>query len=202
MSEALALAQSPLQTYARPGLYGSKHGPTPLLVSEVRGRALVGVMARRGLNETLQAKVRDRFGIEMPSTPRLAIGTQMSFLWAGHEQWLSIAEEKITPDLPSMLNRELGQLASVVDHSDARAWIRLCGPAARATLAKLAPIDFHPRVFRPHDTALTVMEYIPVQITQLDEQPSYEISAPRSFAESFWHGLIQAASEFGIRVVP
>jgi len=196
------IAQSSLEAYARPGRHGREGGQACLFVSEVRGRALVSVIAHGGQCGPLRAKVRKRFGLDLPETPRLAIGSEVSFLWAGYEQWLAQAEETAIPDLQKAMTNEIGTFASVIDQSDARAWVRISGPAARCTLAKLAPIDLHHRVFKPHDTAITTMEHITGQITQIDDVPSYEISVPRSFAESFWHGLMQAASEFGVEITP
>jgi sarcosine oxidase subunit gamma len=166
----------------------------------VRGRALVSVIARSGQSGPLRVKVRERFGLDLPQTPRIEIGPVVSFLWAGHEQWFALAEETAISLLHRAIKTEISAFAAVTDQTDARAWVRISGPAARNTLAKLAPIDFHPRVFKPHDTALTTMEHITAQVTQLDDVPTYEISVPRSFAESFWLGLIQAASEFGISI--
>lgn len=194
------IARSALESHARTGRCGREEGQECLFVSEVRGRALVSVIARNGLSGPLRVKVRERFGLDLPRMPRFAIGPVVSFLWAGHEQWVALAEETAFPNLPRAMKAEIGTFAAVIDQTDARAWVRISGPVARDTLAKLAPIDFHPRVFKPHDTALTTMEHITAQVTQLDDVPTYEISVPRSFAESFWLGLIQASSEFGISI--
>ena len=67
-------------------------------------------------------------------------------------------------------------------------------------LAKLAPIDLHPRAFRPGDTAMTLFGHIAGQITQIDSAPTYELMVFRGFAESFLQELKTYGAEFGIDV--
>jgi len=104
-------------------------------------------------------------------------------------------------ELLSTLRAELGALASLSEQSDSRIVLELSGGPTRNALAKLVPIDLHPRAFRPNDTALTLFGHIAGQITQMDEVPTYELMAPRSFAESFVHDVLAAGAEFGIDVI-
>ena len=67
-------------------------------------------------------------------------------------------------------------------------------------LAKLAPIDLHPRVFRPDDTAMTLFGHIAGQITQIDSAPTYELMVFRGFAESFLPDLKTYGAQFGVDV--
>jgi sarcosine oxidase subunit gamma len=122
--------------------------------------------------------------------PRLTRGQSVSFLWSGHQHWLAVADQR--KDLLSVLDAELGTVAALCDQSDARITLELSGPCARQRLAKLVPIDLHPRVFRTNDTALTLFGHIAGQITQTDDTPSYELMVPRSFAESFIHDVVGA----------
>jgi sarcosine oxidase subunit gamma len=181
------------------GPHGQADRPTGVGLRSVTSRALVSVIARRGKMQPLAAAVREAFGVELPAKPQLARGRSVSFLWAGHNQWLAMADRR--DDLCSTLKRELGPLASLSDQSDARVILELSGTAARQTLAKLMPIDLHPRAFQPNDTALTLFGHVAGQITQIDDTPVYELMAPRSFAESFAHDLLAATAEFGIGAV-
>ena len=165
----------------------------------IASRALVSVIARKAQTPALATIVKQAFGADLPDTPQLARGKSVSFVWSGHQQWLAMAEQR--EDLLSTLRAELGALASLSDQSDSRATLELSGPAARQALAKFVPIDLHPRAFRSNDTALTLIGHIAGQITQIDDAPSYELMAPRSFAENFLHDVLAAGAEFGVDVV-
>jgi len=180
------------------GRHGLADGPAGIKLRLTVSRALVSVIARKGKAQSLTSAVKQAFGIDLPDKPQLARGKSVSFLWSGHQHWLAVADED---DLMSKLTRELAGLASLSDQSDSRVIVGLSGVAARQTLAKLVPIDLHPRAFRPNDTALTLFGHIAGQITQIDDAPTYELMAPRSFADSFVHDVLAAGAEFGVDVV-
>jgi sarcosine oxidase subunit gamma len=91
------------------------------------------------------------------------------------------------------LKSAVGDTASVVDQSDAYGVLRLTGPKLRETLAKLVPLDLHPRVFKVGDVAATVAAHIGVSLWRLeddaDSQPTFELAVARSMAASLWHEL-------------
>jgi heterotetrameric sarcosine oxidase gamma subunit len=89
----------------------------------------------------------------------------------------------------------------VSDQSDARLVLRLSGPRVRDVLAKGLAIDLHPKAFKPGDVASTPIASIGVQIDMLDAAPTYQLTAPRSMAGSFWSWLSASAAEFGYDVV-
>jgi heterotetrameric sarcosine oxidase gamma subunit len=91
-------------------------------------------------------------------------------------------------------------VSKLSDHSDARFAVMASGPKVRDTLAKLTPIDLHPRAFAPSQTALTLFGHLSGQITQIDDMPSYEVMVFRSFAQCFWRAIHAAGAEFGICV--
>jgi sarcosine oxidase subunit gamma len=117
-------------------------------------------------------------------------------LWCGHHHWFAQADG--TTDVLPKLANEIGSLAALSDQSDSRLIVALSGPAARATLAKLAPIDLHPRAFRDGETAVTLLGHIGGQVTLIDDRPTYELMVSRSYAGSFLHSLLDAAAEFGV----
>jgi len=75
-----------------------------------------------------------------------------------------------------------------------------CRAPRFTSLAKLTPIDLHPRAFAPSQTALTLFGHLTGQITQIDDAPSYELMVFRGFAQCFWHAMHAAGAEFGIHV--
>jgi sarcosine oxidase subunit gamma len=201
----LALAPSPaLAGLLEAGRHGKADGPPGLVVCERTHLALVSLIARKGQAEALAALVRSAYGIELPTSPRLAGGPmpggrEIGFIWAGPDQWLARAEG--VPDLDSELALALGRRAMVADQSDGRCVLRLSGPSTRQVLAKGIGLDLDARLFKPGDVALTLAEHIGVQLWQVDDKPSYEIAMFRSLAGSFWHWLSASAEEFGYEVV-
>jgi sarcosine oxidase subunit gamma len=65
----------------------------------------------------------------------------------------------------------------------------------RDALAKLVPIDLHPKNFTPDSTALTLAAHISVQIWQTADG-AYNLACFRSFAEDLYHALTAAALEY------
>jgi sarcosine oxidase subunit gamma len=105
-----------------------------------------------------------------------------------------------TADLLGTLRQQIGTSASLSDQSDSRLIVELSGPATPGILAKLAPIDFHPRAFPVGATALTSLEHVGCQITRIGDEPAYELMTFRSFADSVLHGVLTAGAEFGVDV--
>jgi sarcosine oxidase subunit gamma len=162
--------------------------------------ALCSVMARKDSFDALTRRVRQAFGLALPSTPRHVAAAAVAFAWAGPDAWLVSAQGMSGHALEQRLRRELGGLVSIADQSDGRTVIRVAGPRAREALAKGVPIDLHPRAFVAGDTALITVAHIGVQVWQLDDAPTYELAVFRSFAVAFWHWLADASAEFGVAV--
>ena len=131
--------------------------------------------------------------------PRYTGTAPVAFAWAGRSQWL-VLREGPSRLFELQLRSSLADVASVTDQSDGRTIVRISGPRARDTLAKGVHIDLHPSVFRPGDTAISIVSNIGVQFWQIDPAPTYEFAMFRSFAVSFWEWLVDAAAEFGVSV--
>jgi len=160
--------------------------------------ALATVMARKERTELLVRRVREVFGLELPSTPRRVAAGATAFAWAGPGHWLAMAEGIDGPVFADRLRADLVDLASVSDQSDGRVVIRIRGRRAREALAKCLPIDLHPRAFGPGDSAATTVSHMAIHIWQIDKTPTYELALSRSYAVSFFHWLVAAAAEFGV----
>ena len=144
---------------------------------------LAGLVA--GLTVTVKSVVlpcTTVFGFELPEAPKRVAAGNVAFVGTGPGKWLAISEHGADLDLSGM--------AAVVDQSDAWGVMRVEGPAAREMLQQRLPIDLHPRDFGPGDAAATSLGHIGVLLWQLDDAPSYEIAAPRSYAGSFCHVLL------------
>jgi sarcosine oxidase subunit gamma len=183
-------------TAGRHGLTGAAPGARLRIMPQ---RQIVSVIARRDGLETLRSVIRERFKVDLLDKPVLARGSGVSFLWCGHQQWFAMADGDIA-DLSGTLRQRIGTSASLSDQSDSRLIVELSGPATPGILAKLAPIDFHPRAFPVGATALTSLEHVGCQITRTGDEPTYELMAFRSFADSALHGILTGGAEFGVDV--
>jgi methylglutamate dehydrogenase subunit D len=196
MPEFALTATPPFTVIA--GRHGRALAAPGLRLQVLKPRAMVHVMARRNKRAELGRAVQTRFGVVLPDAPILVRGNKISFLWAGHHQWLTLAAEEAPANLIAELQTSVGGAASLSDQSDARFTIMASGPKIRDTLAKLTPIDLRPRAFAPSQTALTLFGHLTGQITQIDDAPSYELMVFRGFAQCFWRAIHAAGAEFGI----
>jgi sarcosine oxidase subunit gamma len=164
------------------------------------GFGLATVMARRGASDELKRRIRRRFGIDLPQGPHRSAANGMAFAGTGPGVWLALAEQP-GDDLAATLMEELDGAASVSDQSDAYVLIRLSGAHVRDTLAKLIPIDVHPRAFKVGDVASTVAAHIGVTVWRLPDDANaaavFEVILFRSLSRSFWHALAAAGAEYG-----
>jgi sarcosine oxidase subunit gamma len=205
MAESAAIASGPLSPlsalagHAQPGRHGHPDGAPGLRLVEQTGLSLVSLAARKGCVDELRAAIRDRFGLDLPMTPRWVGDATLAILWAGPAQWLVVAADD-TGDLETALRGMVGPLASVTDQGHGRVVLRLSGVPARDVLAKGMELDLHPRAFGPGDTALTQFAHVGVHIRQIDATPDYEILAFRSMAASLCEALVAAGAEYGIEV--
>ena len=182
-----------------PRPHGAAQSPG-VTIAERTGVSLLQVLARKGADVQLGARILESFNIALPLTPRYVSSPHISFVWSGPSQWLALGERRDGAFASSLSSPLLG-VASVVDQSDGRAMIRVSGPRARDALAKGLHIDLHPSVFRSGDAAITTVSHIGVHFWQLDDAPTYEFTMFRSFAIAFCEWLMEAAAEFGAVIV-
>jgi sarcosine oxidase subunit gamma len=193
---------STFEGLAKPGRYGAPSGSAGVTAAERQGLGIASIAVRKGQDAGLAAAIRQRYGVDPPSSPKRVAKGEVALVGAGPGRWLAIKENDAGSEFAASLRTALAGLASVSDQSDGRGVLRLSGPRLMDTLAKLCGLDLHPRSFTQGDAALTVMAHIDVQLWKLDEAPVFEISVSRSFAGSLWHELEEAAAEYGFAVEP
>ena len=152
------------------------------IVTVAPQRSLVSIGAFKHSAAALQA-LRG-----LPATPTRNTADGITYLWSGPGAWLAFSDD---PDLEVRLRARMNDLAAITDQSDGRVILRIAAAQARATLAKLVPIDLHPDVFTPHATALTLAGHISVQLWQADDG-AFELACFRSFAADLYAALVAA----------
>jgi heterotetrameric sarcosine oxidase gamma subunit len=194
--------RSALAGLAVPGRYGRADGEAGSLIAERPSLTLKQVSARRGKTREILERVRGALGLEIEDASKRVALDGLAVMGTAPGQWLAAAEGPTGADLLTRMVRAVDGLATVVDQSDAKAILRLWGARARDVLAKGCPLDLHERAFRPNDTAVTQIALIPCQLWQLDEEPTFELGVPLSYARSFWSWLTASAAEYGYEVKP
>lgn len=187
---------------AVPGRYGRADGEVGSLIAERPSLTLKQVCARRGKTAKMLESVSGALELKIEDAPRRVALDGLAAMGTAPGQWLAVAEGPTGADLLTRMERAVDGLATVVDQSDAKAIFRLWGVRVRDVLAKGCPLDLHERAFRPNDTAVTQIALIPCQLWQLDEEPTFELGVPISYARSFWSWLTASAAEHGYEVKP
>lgn len=157
---------------------------------------IASIAPLRGQDDAVASAILNRYGVALPAVGRRIEAHGLSLQWAGPSQWLAMAERREGRDLELELKPLLARLAAVVDQSDARAVLGLAGVRAPDVLAKGVPIDIHPREFPSGAVAITHAGHIGITLARIDDTPTFEISVPRSYADSFADWLSEAAAAF------
>jgi len=185
------LARSRLAVAGRDGAHGGRR----LRLTEVRGWQLAHLRVFPAGHHEFQQRIRTFIGTELPvdlyrgvthGGSRMVRITDDQYWWvaANREPMLQFARELPSP---------FGTLTML---SASRVRIRICGPAARDLLAKGIALDLHPSVFQPGDSALTGLHHTGVFLECIDSD-CYELYVPRTYAQSIWEWLVDAALPFG-----
>jgi sarcosine oxidase subunit gamma len=169
-----------------------------LVATEREGSSIASLSVRRGQRAALQERVAAHFALLLPEGARRVTAGAVTAAATGPGTWLLIRETGANDWIPT-LKSVVGDTASVADQSDAYAVLRLSGPPLRETLAKLVPLDLHPRTFKVGDVAATLAAQIGVLLWRLEDdadgQPTFELAVPRSMSLSLWHALCAAAGQ-------
>jgi methylglutamate dehydrogenase subunit D len=188
-------ARSALAGIIRPDVVGM-----PLMsgvtLTERINLQMIGLAAASHRVPAVIEAMRAEWRLALPLVPRYVEGHGLAAVWAGPQRWILLAEADA--DLLACLHARMAGLASVTEQGDGRCVLRVNGPCAQASLAKLLPIDLHPRTFSEGDTALTVAAHMHVHLWQIDARPTYDLAVSRSYAVSFFAALTAAAAEFGV----
>ena len=152
----------------------------------------VSVTAWPGEAAALAARVQAAFGLALPAPGRWTAAGGMVAVWLGPGHWQ--VEQDGRPDLAEALADAVGAHGGVIDVSDARAVLRLSGPGSRDVLARLLPLDLHPRAFAPGCAASSVAAHLSVQLRQIDDAPSYDLGCLRGYAGSLAHAVAEAGA--------
>jgi sarcosine oxidase, subunit gamma len=147
-------------------------------------------------NEILAKAVKEVTGSDLPTTPNTSSSTgYIDILWQGPDEWLVVAPDGSDAG-PRLADACQDIHVAVTDVSESRTLVVLAGDHARDVLAKGCALDLHPRSFATGQCAQSMLGHIHIILHQKSDAPEYDVYVHRSFAESLWMWLEDAAAEY------
>ena len=148
-----------------------------------------GLLNLRGA-ENICRRYGSVLGFELPRAPNSTTGNNdMTALWLGPDEWLVKTDDGKEIALANSLRQAVrGQHAAITPVSDSYLIFRISGNDARAVLNQGTGIDLHPRSFSPGKCVRTSLGKTGAILHQVDDTPSYDVYAWRSYANylSLW----------------
>ena len=189
-------AITPLQSIHKKGIFGDHHKKNEsdlLSISEVKNLTIVQIVQYKKSRVQLNNIQID--GLEFPlQNSKVSSNKETRILWSAPSTWLVISKkENITEKIKKTCNSEN---FAVTDISHSRAVIQIQGLQAKEILKKGCPLNFNE--FEKNNCAGTVFHGINIVVDFVENDPdTFNLLTLRSFGESFYHHITDAALEFG-----
>ena len=148
-------------------------------LTEVEAGVLTSIMPYQGQEKALSAAAKEAHGMAWPAPLRATGKDGARLVWFGRGQALLMGP---APD-PG-----LARFAALSDQSDAWTIVRLNGAGAEDVMARLAPVDLRPFVFKRGHTLRTDIMHMAGSITRLGEA-ALQVMVFRSMAATLVHDL-------------
>jgi sarcosine oxidase subunit gamma len=157
----------------------------------------LGMITLRGdfSSAALQKAAAAIGGAGLPATRKITRNGDRGLAWMSPDELMIFCPRaEVASALASLAETMKGEHYQAVDVSDARAVLRLTGPAAREVLAKGAPVDLSRAVFVEGDFRRTRLGQVAVGFGQVKNDPEvFELICFRSVAPFVFEWLKTAA---------
>ena len=188
-------AITPLESIHKKGIFGDHHKKNEsdlLQISEVKHLRVIQVVQYKRSKIQLSTIQIDDLKLPIENS-KVASNKETRILWNAPKTWLIISsKENIVETIKEKCNSE--NFAST-DISHSRAVIKIKGLQAKEILKKGSPINLNE--FEKNNCAGTVFHGINIVIDSIDNPETYHLLTLRSFGESLYHHITDAALEFG-----
>ena len=189
-------AITPLESIHKKGLFGNHHKKNErdlLNISEVKDLTIVQIVQYKRSKVQLSSIQIDGLEFSLQS-PKVSSNKETRILWSAPNTWLVISrKENIVKIIKEKCNIDN---FAITDISHSRAIIQIKGFQAKDILKKGCPINFNE--FENNNCAGTVFHGINIVVDFVGKNPdTFNLLTLRSFGESFYHHITDAALEFG-----
>jgi len=189
-------AITPLESIHKKGLFGDHHKKNEndlLKISEVKDLTIVQIVQYKRSKVQLNNIQIDGLEFSLQS-PKVSSNKETRILWSAPSTWLVISRrENIVETIKEKCNSDN---FAITDISHSRAIIQIKGLQAKDILKKGCPLNFNE--FENNNCAGTVFHGINIVVDFVGSNPdTFNLLTLRSFGESFYHHITDAALEFG-----
>jgi len=189
-------AITPLESIHKKGIFGDHHKKNEidlLKISEVKHLRVIQVVQYKRSKIQLSTIQIDDLKLPIENS-KVVSNKETRILWNAPKTWLVISNKaNIVETIKEKCNSENFALTNI---SHSRAVIKIKGLQAKEILKKGSPINFNE--FEKNNCAGTVFHGINIVIDSIDNNPeTYHLLTLRSFGESLYHHVTDAALEFG-----
>ena len=189
-------AVSPLQSIHKKGPFGDHHKKNErdlLNISEVKDLTVVQIVQYKRSKIQLNNIQIDNLEFPLQNSKVLS-NKETRILWTAPATWLVISrKENIVEIIKEKCDTEN---FAITDISHSRAVIQIKGIQAKEVLKKGCPLNFNE--FEINNCAGTVFHGINIVVDFVGNNPDkFNLFTLRSFGESFYHHITDAALEFG-----
>ena len=175
------------------GDFEDKKGADLIKISEKKNLLIVQIVQFKNSNMLIESIDID--GLKLKDTPlNVSFNENTIILWNGPKNWLLVSSKKDLIKDISLTCKEID--FAVTDLSHSRAVIDLEGNYVIEVLKKGSPSNFD--VIKKNNSLNSIYNNIAFTVDFLNDKPfKVRLFTLRSFGESFYHSITDAALEFG-----
>ena len=187
---------TPLEFIHKKGIFGDHHKKNEkdlLQISEVKNLAIIQIVQYKRSKIQLGAIQIEGLGFPIENS-KVESNKETRILWSAPRTWFVISKkENIINNIKEKCTDEN---FAITDISHSRAVIQIKGLQAREILKKGCPLNINE--FKTNNCAGTVFHGISIVVDLIDNNPdTFNLLTLRSFGESFYHHVTDAALESG-----
>ena len=189
-------AITPLESIHKKGIFGDHHKKNEsdlLEISEAKHLRIIQVVQYKRSKVQLNSIQIDGLEFALQS-PKVSSNKETRILWSAPNTWLVISrKENIVEIIKEKCNSDN---FAITDISHSRTIIQIKGLQAKDILKKGCPLNFNE--FENNNCAGSVFHGNNIVVDFVSSNPdTFNLLTLRSFGESFYHHITDAALEFG-----